>query len=87
MIEQINKVKNFKQFVNENEIYDDENVYEISEELKKCLPCLKLVRREIGFDFGRAGIVHQWFDDNNIDIMGMSDLDMYIMFIEKNISE
>ena len=83
----IDKVKNFKQFVNENETYDDitENEYYISEELKECLPYLKTVRREIGFDFGRTGIVHQWFDDNDIDIMGMSDLDMYIMYIERNI--
>ena len=83
----IGKVNNFKQFVNENETYDDitENEYYISEELKECLPYLKTVRREIGFDFGRTGIVHQWFDDNDIDIMGMSDLDMYIMYIERNI--
>jgi len=81
------KVKRFNEDFGYNEPNEDEDVqnqYEISEELKACLPCIKKLRSEIGFDFGRAGIVHQWFEDNNIDIMGMSDLDMYIMFIEKN---
>lgn len=78
-------LKDYKSFLRESEESEDlDDSYAISEELKKCLPCIKLLREEIGFDFGRANIVHQWFDENNIDITGMSDLDMYIMFIEKN---
>lgn len=80
-------IKNFGEFLNEDYEDESENEYEISDELKECLPYIKTLRREIGFEFGRAGIVHQWFDENNIDIIGMSDLDMYIKYIEENIKQ
>jgi hypothetical protein len=79
------KLDEWNTYPKDNDETDDPiEDYTISKELQECLPYLKTVRREIGFDFGRAGIVHQWFNDNDIEIFGMSDLDMYIMYIEKN---
>jgi hypothetical protein len=57
----------------ENE-YDDD-----TSDLVECLDCLKQVNDRID----RQGLI-RWFNDNDIDYFTMSDLEMYIYFIEKN---
>jgi len=68
--------KDYKSFLRESEESGDvENTSEFSD----CLPYLKRVRNEIPWQ-----TVLQWFNQNDIEYSGMSDLDMYIHYIEKN---
>ena len=65
----------------ECQIWCDENQKpkQLHEDIKNCLESLKMVRSSIPFQ----DIVN-WLNEKDIDYIGMSDLDMYIHYIEKN---
>jgi len=70
-----NHLKSYESYINESE-YDREDVSEFVD----CLPYLKKVNSGIAWQ-----TVLQWFNQNDIEYVGMSDLDMYIHYIEKNL--
>jgi hypothetical protein len=69
------------------EIEEEESEFHVSDELAECLPYLKTVRSEFNPAFGRTNVVHEWFDSQGIDYYNMSDLDMYIQYIESNMKK
>lgn len=70
-------VKKFNE-LNENTEYI--NSYELDASvIKECLPYLKKVNSLIP----RTSLM-EWFNENDIDYFNMTDLEMYIYFIENN---
>jgi len=67
-----------KKVIKEQDEYENEYDDDTSD-LVECLDCLKQVNNRIN----RQELI-RWFNDNDIDYFTMSDLDMYIYFIEKN---
>ena len=77
----MNKIKRFNDIIiKESKKFD----YELEDvdfnELKDCLSSLKKVKQFIP----REELI-VWFNENDIDYHTMSDLEMYIYIIEKNI--
>lgn len=58
---------------------DDLQSYHDCTHLKDCVPFLRKIKREIHQDD-----MIKWFRDNDINTFDMSDIEMYIMYIEKN---
>jgi hypothetical protein len=67
-----------KKVIKEQDEYENEYDDDTSD-LVECLDCLKQVNNRIN----RQELI-RWFNDNDIDYFTMSDLEMYIHFIEKN---
>ena len=53
-------------------------------EYADCLPSLKKIQQSGLGRVGNNSTIINWFNKNNIDYYGMSDLDMIIYYIEKN---
>lgn len=69
-------VDTFKQrLLKENEEFNENDTTEYLD----CLSCLKKVNNGIN----RQEVI-LWFNENDIDYFNMTDLDMYIYYIEKN---
>jgi hypothetical protein len=69
-------VNNFKKFsINENEEFNENDTTKYLD----CLDSLKKVNNGIN----RQEVI-LWFNENDIDYFNMTDLDMYIYYIEKN---
>jgi hypothetical protein len=69
-------IDTFKQrLLKENEEFNENDTTEYLD----CLSCLKKVNNGIH----RQEVI-LWFNENDIDYFNMTDLDMYIYYIEKN---
>lgn len=69
-------IDTFKQrLLKENEEFNENDTTEYLD----CLDCLKKVSNGIH----RQEVI-LWFNENDIDYFNMTDLDMYIYYIEKN---
>jgi len=76
--------------MSEKLVWCDENQKskQLHEDIKGCLESLKMVRGVISFqdivNWLSANKKHRFANEKEIDYVGMSDLDMYIYYIEQN---
>ena len=69
-------IKPFEQrILEENQEFNEDDTTEYLD----CLDCLK----KVNYGINRQEVI-AWFNDKDVDYFNMTDLDMYIYYIEKN---